>query len=153
MNKSLSIPEWHQMAMEGKAPPVRILLNGGSMFPLIRWNKDYVTIVALDRTLVPGDIVLVSEPGIGRYVMHRVWEVRDGQVLTWGDNCAKPDNWVPINAVWGRTVLIERGKREIHPDPVKGIRWANFWHKAGKGYRFFNTYWKAIVRRIKKLFA
>ena len=61
MNRSLSIPEWHRMAMEGAAPPVRILLNGGSMFPLIRWNRDYVTIAPLKEPPVIGDIVLIAE--------------------------------------------------------------------------------------------
>ena len=72
MNMSLSIPEWHRMALEGAAPPVRILLNGGSMNPLIRWNKDYVTIIPPDRKLVPGDIVLFIEPKTERYVVPRM---------------------------------------------------------------------------------
>lgn len=152
MNMSLSIPEWHRMALEGAAPPVRILLNGGSMNPLIRWNKDYVTIIPPDRKLVPGDIVLFIEPKTERYVVHRIWEIRNGQALTWGDSCEKPDGWFPIDAIWGRVVLIERGQREINPDPVKGLRWAKFWHKAGKVYRLYSGYRAAIVRRIKKLF-
>ena len=153
MNKSLGIPEWHKMALEGNAPPVRIPLNGNSMFPLIRWNKDYVTIIPLDRKVVVGDIVLIAEPISERYVMHRVWEIRDNQVLTWGDNCWKQDAWVPIDTIWGRAVLIERGRREIHTDPKKGMRWAKFWHKAGRTYNMFVGYWNGAVRRIKKLFA
>ena len=151
MNKSLSIPEWHRMALEGAAPPVRILLNGGSMSPLIRWNKDYVTIIPPDRELVPGDIVLFVSPDGGRYAVHRVWEIQDGQVLTWGDSCEKPDGWFPNEAIWGRVVLIERGQREISPDPTRGFRWAKFWHKAGKVYRLYHGYRAAIARRIKKL--
>lgn len=153
MNKSLAIPEWHQMAMEGNAPPVRIPLNGNSMFPLIRWGKDFVTIVPLDRELVPGDIVLIAEPNTGRYVMHRIWEIRQNRVLTWGDNCVFPDRWVSPDVIWGRAILIERGHQEIKPDPIKGMRWAKFWHKAGKVYRLIKRYWNAIIRRIKKLFA
>ena len=72
--------------------------------------------------------------------------------LAWGDSCEKPDGWFPIDAIWGRVVLIERGQREINPDPVKGLRWAKFWHKAGKVYRLYSGYRAAIVRRIKKLF-
>ena len=153
MNNSLAIPEWHRMAMEGTAPPVRITLNGGSMHPLIRWNRDYVTIIPLDRKLIPGDIVLLAEPGTGRYVMHRVWELRDGEVMTWGDNCDNPDGWFPLDAIWGRVKLIERGRREIPADPEKGLRWAKFWHRAGKVYRLFKRYRDGVARRIKKLFA
>ncbi len=151
MNMSLSIPEWHRMALEGAAPPVRILLNGGSMNPLIRWNKDYVTIIPPDRELIPGDIVLFNDPITERYVVHRIWKLRNGQVMTWGDSCEKPDGWLPMNAIWGRVVLIERGRREIKPDPKKGMRWAKFWHKIGKAYRVYRGYREAVVRRIKKL--
>ena len=152
MNKSLSIPEWHRMALEGNAPPVRIPLNGNSMFPLIRWGKDFVTIIPLDRELKIGDIVLIAEPNTGRYVMHRVWEIRDSQVLTWGDNCWKPDAWFSTDKIWGRAILIERGHREIKPDPKKGMRWAKFWHKAGRIYRLSIGYKNGAIRRIKKLF-
>lgn len=152
MNKSLAIPEWHKMAMEGNAPPVRIMLNGGSMNPLIRWNKDYVTIVPPNRELIPGDIVLFAEPVTERYVVHRIWESRNGRVLTWGDNCNAPDGWLPEDAIWGQVILIERGRREICPDPVKGLRWAKFWHKAGKLYRLIKRYHNGLARRIKKLF-
>ncbi len=153
MKKSLAIPEWHRMALDGNAPPVRITLNGGSMHPLIRWNRDYVTIIPLDRKLIPGDIVLIAEPDTGRYVMHRVWELRDGAVMTWGDNCKNPDGWFPLNAIWGRVKLIERGRREIPTDPEKGLRWAKFWHQAGKIYRLYKQYKAGAIRRIKKLFA
>ncbi len=151
MNKSLSIPEWHRLALQGVAPPVRILLNGGSMNPLIRWNKDYVTIVPLNQELVPGDIVLFAVSEAGRYVVHRVWEIRSGQVLTWGDSCEKPDGWLPIEAIWGQVVLIERGRREIKPNPKKGLRWARFWHHGVKVYHLYRRYRDGIIRQIKKL--
>ncbi len=151
MNMSLSIPEWYRMAMEGNAPPVRILLNGGSMFPLIRWNRDHVTIIPLDRELVIGDIVLISEPNTDRYIVHRVWNIRDGQVLTWGDSCTRPDGWFPMDSIWGRVVLIERGRQDIRTDPQRGMRWARFWHQAGKVYHLYKRIRDGVARRIKKL--
>lgn len=150
MNKSLPIPEWHQMAMEGNAPPVRIPLNGYSMFPLIRKGIDYVTIVPVDRQLVLGDIVLFAEPDKGRYVMHRVWEIRDGQVLTWGDHCEKPDRWCNTEMIWGRAILIERDGKEIHPNPKWGLRWAKFWHKARKVYERYEKFRGGMNRLFKK---
>ena len=151
MNRSLSIHEWHQMAMEGNAPPVRIPLNGYSMFPLIRKGLDYVTIVPLDRDLIPGDIVLFAETDVERFVMHRVWEIRDGQILTWGDYCDKPDGWIQADKIWGRAVLIERGNRNIQPNPKKGMRWAKFWHKAKKTYEIYTNIRVGMNRIIKKL--
>lgn len=152
MNTTLPIPEWHRMAIDGKAPPVRIPLNGWSMSPLIRRAQDYVTIIPVDRELVPGDIVLIAEPDIGRYVMHRVWEIRSGQVETWGDNCERPDGWYSLDAIWGRAILIERGNRKIKTNPKKGMRWAKIWHQTRKVYQLYDKCRNGLIRRFKKMF-
>ena len=138
------------MAMEGEAPPARITLNGNSMFPLVRWNRDYVTIAPLDREIVLGDIVLFNEPETGRYVVHRVWKIEDDKVLTWGDHCDGPDGWIPKGCVWGKINLIKRGKRQIRPNPKKGLRWAKFWHKAGKVYRKLGRWWHGLIDKKQK---
>lgn len=151
MNRTLGIPEWHRMAQEGTAPPMRIMLNGGSMVPLIRWNRDYITIVPLEKVPGAGDLVLFYDEKADRYVVHRAWKVTDGKVLTWGDNCPAPDGWYPTDAIWGKVVLIERGRRTIYPDPQKGLRWARFWHKVRPAYMFYRRIKDAIGRRIKKL--
>ena len=150
MTKSISIPEWHRLAAEGTAPPVRIQLNGGRMHPLIRWNRDYVTIVPLNTEPVAGDIVLFCPPETGKYIVHRVWEVKDGKVLIWGDNCPTPDGWFSMDAVWGKVTLIERGRRTFIPDPQKGLRWVNAWRKIRPAYLFKRRIQQAIARRIKK---
>ncbi len=150
MNIALSIPEWHRMALEGTAPPVHIQLDGWSMNPLIRRNKDYVTVVPLEDQPKIGDIVLFCEPGSERYVVHRVWNKKDGKILTWGDNCDGPDGWMPCDAIWGKIILIERGNRKIWPNPQKGMKWAKFWHRVGKSYRLYRIYKAAVIRRIRK---
>ena len=70
-----------------------------------------------------------------------------------GDNCSGPDTWLRPEDIWGKAVKIERGKHVITPDPIRGVRWAKFWHKVGKVYRLYSGYRAALVRRIKKLFA
>ncbi len=150
MNKTLSIEEWHQMAEKGNAPPVRITLSGYSMNPLIRGYRDYVTVVQQEGPLGIGDIVLFCEPGTNRYVMHRVWTLKGDRVLTWGDNCRKPDGWMRQEDIWGKAVLIERGKRVIHLDPQKGVRWATIWHHLGRIYRFGRRIKQGVLCRIKK---
>ena len=150
MKKTISIPEWHQMAENGDAPPVRIQLNGSSMFPLVRMNRDYVTVVPLNELPVIGDIVMFCEPDTGRYVVHRVWEMKEGQIRTWGDQCAYPDRWMSPDAIWGKVTLIERGKRKIITDPDKGMRWAKIWHHFSRPYRIFDRYRQAIMGRVKK---
>ena len=137
MKQHLSLPEWHRMAREGHAPPMRIQVTGISMFPLLRSQKDYVTIQPIEDVPGTGDIVLFSDPRkAGHYVLHRVWQTEVDMVLPWGDNCKFPDGWVPLTHVWGKAELIERGRRRIRPDPVKGLRLAKFWHVAGRGWRF-----------------
>ena len=136
MKRTLSVTEWHLLAEEGNAPPVRIQLQGNSMFPLIRVNRDYVTVAAPDGEFAVGDIVLFADEKRDRYVMHRVWEVKEDRILTWGDNCDGPDGWLPLSAVWGKAVLIKRGRRRIVPEPKKGMRRAKLWHRLGKVYRF-----------------
>ena len=151
MHRQLSIPEWHQYTLEDDAPPMRIRLQGSSMFPLIRSGRDYVTVVPPGGKFVPGEIVLLADPERKRYVMHRVWEVRDDRLLTWGDNCPGPDGWFPLSSVWGKAALIERGSRQIRPDPEKGMRWAAFWHRAGKAYRLLRRCGAGILRRIRNI--
>ena len=148
MNRTLSIPEWHRLAQEGTKLPVRIPLMGWSMFPLIRYNKDIVTIVPLDAQPQIGDIVLFIQPK-DKYIMHRVWETSEKSVLTWGDNCPHPDGWISTEDIWGKAVLIERGKREIKPNPKKGKKWAGFWHWAGKYFQISYKCYSVIKRRIK----
>ena len=149
MIKTISIPEWHQLAEEGTAPPVRIQLKGGSMFPLIRMNRDYVTVVPLKGNPAVGDIVLFYEPCTGRYIVHRVWDVQNELIMTWGDNSLKPDGWQNREVVWGKITRIERGKRTIYPDPQRGLKWARFWHKTGKGYKLILRCVDGVKRRIK----
>ena len=151
MNKSISIPDWHRLSKEETAPPVRIQLNGVSMFPLVRMNLDYVTIAPIRDTPAAGDIVLFMNGNTGRYVVHRLWKTENGEVLIWGDNCPAPDGWFHSEEILGKVVLIERGRRKIYPKPKKGLRWAKIWHKIRPGYYFAGRIKGAITRRIKKL--
>lgn len=135
MKQSLSVPEWHALAQEGICLPVCIPINGRSMLPLIRRNRDIVTVLPLEGTPAVGDIVLFSDPARHRFVLHRVWRVEDGRVLTWGDNCDRPDGWQPLDAVWGKAAQIERGPLRIRPSPGRGLLLARIWHVVGRVWR------------------
>ena len=149
--RTISIPEWHELALRDEAPPVRILIGGNSMFPLIRINRDYVTIQPLKDVPGIGDIVLFHDPKGERFVLHRVWEIRDGYILTWGDNCSRPDAWQTPDTIWGRVTLIERGKRQIRTDPKKGMILAKAWHPIGKVYRLGMRLAAGVWHRAKRL--
>lgn len=148
---TLSIPQWHAMALDGSKVPMRILIHGGSMYPLIRMDRDYVTIMPLEEEIQVGDIVLICHPEADRYVLHRVWQKENGRALTWGDNCPCADGWQPLDSIWGKATLVERGKRTIHPDRKKGMRLARFWHVAGRAYRFGKRIFYGVKRRIDRL--
>ena len=148
MKQTLTIPEWHAMAQSGTELPMRILIHGGSMYPLIRMDRDYVTIMPLKESIRVGDIVMFSDPQKERYVLHRVWRIEESRVLTWGDNCRHPDPWLPMDAIWGRAVLIERGKRRIVPHPVRGVWMARIWHPLSDTFRYLRGVTTEIRRRI-----
>ena len=151
MKRELSIPAWHELAQAGTCLPMRIPINGDSMFPLVRRNRDPVTIVPLEGPLTIGDVVLFADPYTPRYVLHRVWKLEGERALTWGDNCDKPDGWIPLEAIWGRAVLIERGGREIRPSPRRGMILARVWHPAGWLYRRGLEIMIEIWHRLKRI--
>lgn len=151
MIKSLSISEWCQMAQKDSAPPVRIQLAGTSMFPLVRYKRDYVTVVPIEGMPKIGEIVLFPDHSRDLYVMHRVWKIQSDMVMTWGDNCINPDGWLPAKEILGKVVLIERGNKKIKANPYKGIKWATFWHHAGKAYRLWEKIKGKIPAKVKKI--
>lgn len=113
--RRMSIAQWHALAKDGPAPPMCVPLEGDSMRPLIRRGRDRVTIVPLTRPLKRGDVVLFESPP-GRYVVHRVYRLRDGFVQTLGDHCWNPDAWIPERQVLGQAVQAERGRMKIPLD-------------------------------------
>ena len=147
-NHSLSVSEWHKLSLEGTMLPVRTLISGYSMEPLIRYNRDYVTVIPLSESLAEGDIVLFSDPYQKRYVLHRVWTLENERVLTWGDNCDRPDAWMTVNDIWGKVILIERGKHKITPDAQKGLLYARLWHITGRAYRKLRGTVSRVYHRI-----
>lgn len=124
--QSLSIREWHDMGKSGISLPVTICLEGDSMRPLIRRGKDPVTIIPLNRPLKIGDVVLF-QGGPNRFVVHRVLRVRAGMVQTLGDNCYKPDAWMPLENVWGLVIRYSKNGRTYRLDTafarLKGRVW------------------------------
>lgn len=110
--RSISVESWHALALEGTDIPISIFLNGDSMRPLIRRNRDLVTLIPLRRRVKPGDIVLFAADN-GRYVVHRVWKIGERQILTMGDHCAKPDLPMDPERIWGLVIKVHRGNRNL----------------------------------------
>ena len=123
--RSIPMEQWCALAREGSAPPVTICLEGDSMRPLIRRGKDPVTIIPLQQPLKKGDVVLFR---LGeRYIVHRVWQLKDGRVRTFGDNCWNPDPWIPENQVLGQVVRFSRAGRAFRLDTPSARAWGRVW--------------------------
>lgn len=113
--RRISVETWHDLALVGGKIPVKITLAGDSMRPLIRRDKDKVTILPLSRPVKKGDIVLFAYPN-GRYVVHRVWKCSEDRVITLGDHCTKPDAPLETQSIWGIVTKVERADRLLPVD-------------------------------------
>ena len=124
-SRSISMQTWCELARDGAAPAVTICLEGDSMRPLIRRGKDPVTIVPLSRPLRKGDVVLFR---LGeKYIVHRVWQLKDGMVRTFGDNCWNPEPWFPEQQVLGLVVKYRRNGRIHQLDTFAARTWGKLW--------------------------
>lgn len=113
--RSLSVEEWHGLALDGANIPVTLKLDGGSMRPLIRKQQDSVTVVPVFRPLKKGDIVLFVRID-GAYVIHRVWKIKGETVTTLGDACVDFDAPMSVFQVWGIAVREERNGKTLNLD-------------------------------------
>ena len=113
---SFSVVEWHRAALDGADLPVRFKVVGSSMRPLIRRDRDTVTVVPLRRAPEVGDIVLFYREGKGDYVLHRVFRLNGDMAQTFGDGCLAPDPWTHARNLWGVAVKIERGRATLDPN-------------------------------------
>lgn len=148
--RALSIAQWHALAGEGTAIPMRIPLDGDSMRPLIRRGRDMVTIVPLARPAKLGDVVLFESPP-GRYVVHRVYRLAEGRVQTLGDHCRAPDPWMPEGAVLGQVVQAERGRLCIPLDTPASRAAGRIWMALLPARRMYLRGRSAVGRMLRKL--
>ena len=111
----LSVDEWHRLALEGAQIPVNLTLSGESMRPILRKNRDTVTVIPVYRRLKRGDIVLFRRND-GMNVIHRIAKIKGETVVTLGDNCVYRDDPVNISQVWGIAVSAVRNGKKIRLD-------------------------------------
>lgn len=124
--RELSVAEWRKLTMDGISIPVRILLDGSSMHPLIRRKRDHVTIQPLKRSPLRGDVVLFADDA-GRYVVHRVCRLDTEFVVTQGDGCRRQDAPLRYDQIWGIVTKLERGKFVISMDSAGARNFGKFW--------------------------
>ena len=103
-------------------------IRGASMLPMLRQNRDLVTLRRYDgEGLRKYDVAMYDRGGERRYVLHRVVGVHDGCYTFLGDNCGEKEYPIPEQAVVAVMTSFYRGNRLI---PV-----------ASRSYRLYSRLW------------
>lgn len=126
--KTIIIPvdEWYSLSLDDTAVKVKTRIMGHSMQPLIRRNKDFVTIQPMTRKVLKGDIVLFRNVD-GRYIIHRVRKIYDDGIQTMGDNRLSPDAKIAEKDILGYVSCIHRGNRSVFVDTPAWRLLGRFW--------------------------
>lgn len=117
------------------------------MHPLIKKNKDKITIIPINRKIKIGDIVLFTNGK--KYVVHRVYKTKDGYFQTFGDNCLFPDEVEPIENCLGLVVRVEKDGRTICLDSIISRAFGVFWIYLLPLRKLYKNYLKKFLK-IKK---
>ena len=108
---------------------------GCSMRPMLRNRRDRVIVLPIgDERLKKYDLPLYRRPD-GKYILHRIIGVRDGEYVIRGDNTYAKE-YVPDAWVLGYVSEFYRGKRHVL--------------SSARSYRFYARVWNLIypVRRV-----
>lgn len=125
--QKISIPQWVEMIQDGAEITVQTLLHGISMQPMIRMDRDPVTICPVRKPLQAADVILFTNGQ--KYIVHRIYKISpDGaMVQTLGDNCIHPDRPIPAEQVLGIAVHYYRNGKLHRLDTPAAHRWGKFW--------------------------
>lgn len=148
---SLSVDEWRELALGGTQIPVTLKLNGESMRPLIRKQRDSVTVIPVYRKLKKGDIVLFKRFD-SAYVVHRINRIDGQSVTTVGDNCVDLDAPMPLYNVWGIVVKENRGGKILNLDSAVSRAYGRMrmlTRPARSLWRKIKRFSAALVRRLE----
>lgn len=69
----------------------------------------------MKRKVLRGDIVLFRNID-GRYIVHRVRNIRGKEIQTMGDNCLNPDKAISEKEILGYVTHVHRGRRTFFVD-------------------------------------
>lgn len=107
--------------------PVIAQTVGDSMQPLLYQGRTQVVLLPLSGPLKRGDLPLYQRPN-GKYVLHRVVQVKDGVYYTRGDNRYGSERVEPDWMLGVVSEIVRNGKT---------VRVTNF------GYRCYVAFWLA----------
>ena len=87
---------------------------GVSMLPMLRQGKDAVELAPLPEKLKKYDLPVYQYPS-GKYVMHRVVEVREDHYICLGDNTCEYEH-ITRDMMVGVVSAFKRGEKRIEVD-------------------------------------
>ena len=95
-------------------------ISGVSMLPMLRQEKDLVTLRRYDgKGLKKYDVAMYDRGGPRRYVLHRVVEVGDGSYTFLGDNCITKEINIPESAIVAVLDSFTRGGKQVSVNDTK----------------------------------
>lgn len=105
--------------------------KGTSMYPMLRLNCTDIVIVPARLPLRKYEIALFKRPD-GKYVLHRVWDIRDDGYVFCGDNQCFTESGVTDDMIIGTLDSWHTGDKE------HTVR--------GRGYRLYVRFWCLSLR-------
>lgn len=139
IEKHVDVEQWAELVNSGINCTLSFFLEGTSMQPLIRIYKDSVTVTFPKAPYKIGDIVLFRDDA-GRHIVHRIKSIKNGKVITLGDNCISPDKENDISNVLGLVTSMRRNGKEFDLT-------SSFWQFYGKAVLALFP-----LRRLRKIF-
>ena len=145
---AVMLGEVKKFLAEGRS--VVILTKGLSMLPFIRGDKDSV-VLEKAAALAPGDIAL-AEVAPGKWVLHRVIEVKDARVTLRGDGNIRGVEKCSPEAVAGVVTEIQRpdGRRTDPRTPKALKRWRRWCATPLLVRRAWLSLYRRVVLKFEK---
>ena len=133
------------LAREGK---LVYRTKGTSMEPMLRQNRDLITVEVPSARLARFDVALYKRGDSN--VLHRVIRVKDGCYLIRGDNTFSLEE-IPFERVFGvLTAFVRKGKH--HSVTEKGYRvYVRFWNAIYPLRWLWQRIRRGLIRLMKKL--
>jgi len=127
--------------------------RGTSMLPMLRQGRDQVELSPLPERLKKYDLPVYQLPS-GKYVMHRVVEVKDDHYICNGDNLVEMERVFPHQMIALVSAFTRDGKRIEVDDPWYRA-YCRFWcalrpvrHAYRKSKRWLKDRIKSMVKRF-----
>lgn len=98
---------------------------GVSMYPLLRQNRDLMHIRKNVGRLKKYDAPLYKKNG--RYILHRIIEVRENDYVICGDNCTEKEYGITDRDILGVLVGITRDGKYIPVTDKKYLLYVHLW--------------------------